>query len=68
MSEHKFKVGQTINFRSAARDRAAAAGRYQITAHRPPDDGEPCYRAYVRICVYRRTHQVAYRYCPPGIR
>ena len=44
MSEHKFKVGQTINFRSAVRDRAAAAGRYQITAHRPPDDGEPCYR------------------------
>jgi hypothetical protein len=43
MIEHKFKIGQTVDFRSASRSRAAAVGRYRFVAQRPPDDGEPTY-------------------------
>jgi len=44
MSEHKFKVGQTIGFRSYLGARAAAPGQYQILALIPDQDGEPTYR------------------------
>ena len=44
MSEHKYRVGQTINFKSYQRARAAAPGEYQVVGHRPDEDGEPSYR------------------------
>lgn len=43
MSEHKFNVGDAINFTSYLRG-AAAPGKYEVTARRPPQDGEPSYR------------------------
>ena len=43
MNDHKYKIGETINFRSAARDRTAATGRYRVVGHRPPNEGEPSY-------------------------
>jgi hypothetical protein len=44
MSEHKFKIGQTISYRGVQRTRAAAPGQYRIVGHRPDQDGEPSYR------------------------
>lgn len=44
MLDHKFKVGQTISFRSDRGARAAAPGLYEIVAIRPPEGGEPSYR------------------------
>ena len=44
MSEHKFKIGQTINFRSHRGARAAAPGRYEIVGTRPEEGGELSYR------------------------
>ncbi len=44
MSEHKYRIGLTINYKSYQRARAAAPGQYQIVGHRPPEDGEPSYR------------------------
>jgi len=43
MSEHKFKVGQTLDFRSASRSRSAATGQYRIVARRPTEGDEPTY-------------------------
>ena len=44
MSEHRYTVGQTLDFRSASKTRSAAAGQYRIIAQRPPTtDGEPTY-------------------------
>jgi len=43
MIEHKYQVGQTLDFRSASRSRSAAAGQYRIVARRPESDGEPMY-------------------------
>ena len=42
--EHKFEIGQTINFRSDRGARAAAPGRYEIVGMRPNEGGEPSYR------------------------
>lgn len=44
MDQHKYKVGQTINFRSATGGRAAPAGQYRILGYRPSEGGEPSYR------------------------
>jgi hypothetical protein len=44
MSEHRFKIGQTIGFRSYRDARSGPPGRYQIVALRPEQDGEPSYR------------------------
>ena len=44
MTDHKFPIGQTINFRSQQRGGSAAAGQYQIKGYRPDVDGEPAYR------------------------
>jgi hypothetical protein len=41
--EYKYKVGQTVDFRSASRTRSAATGHYRVVAQRPPDDGEAVY-------------------------
>jgi hypothetical protein len=41
--EYKYKVGQTVDFRSGSRTRAAAAGLYRVVAQRPPDGGEAVY-------------------------
>lgn len=43
MTGPKFRVGQTINFKSFQRT-SAAPGRYQIVGLRPEQDGEPSYR------------------------
>lgn len=43
MTEHRYTVGQTLDFRSASKTRSAAAGQYRIIARRPPTDGEPMY-------------------------
>jgi hypothetical protein len=43
--DHKYKIGQTINFRSAARGPSAPNGQYRVVGYRPPDsNGEPSYR------------------------
>ena len=44
MDEHKFRIGQTINFRSATRISDAPSGEYRVVGHRPPEGGEPSYR------------------------
>jgi hypothetical protein len=44
MTDHKFPVGEVINFKSSLRNRSAPAGNYVVIGHRPPDEGEPCYR------------------------
>jgi hypothetical protein len=44
MLDHKFEIGQTINFRSDRGARAAAPGRYEIVGIRPDEGGEPSYR------------------------
>jgi hypothetical protein len=44
MNGHKYKIGQTINFRSANKGRAAPPGQYRILGYRPNEDGEPSYR------------------------
>ena len=43
MNEHRYQVGQTLDFKSASRARSAATGEYKIVACRPPSDGEPMY-------------------------
>ena len=42
--QHKYKIGETINFRSSTRGRSAVPGEYRVVGHRPPEDGEPSYR------------------------
>ncbi|HEY5081082.1 MAG TPA: hypothetical protein VII91_04020 [Bauldia sp.] len=44
MAEHRFKVGQTILLQNSLKNRAAAAGTYEVIGYRPEDDGEPSYR------------------------
>jgi hypothetical protein len=44
VDEHKFRVGQTINFRSATRISGAPTGQYRVVGHRPSEGGEPSYR------------------------
>ncbi len=44
IEEHKYKVGQTINFRSAMKGRFAPPGEYRVVGHRPPENGELLYR------------------------
>jgi hypothetical protein len=44
MSDHKFKIGQTISFRRTEGPRSAAPGQYQVIGLRPDQDGEPSYR------------------------
>jgi hypothetical protein len=44
MDDHKYRIGETMNFRSSARGLAAPAGQYRIIGHRPPEGGEPLYR------------------------
>jgi hypothetical protein len=41
---HKYKIGETINFRSSMRGRSAPPGEYRVVGYRPPEDGEPLYR------------------------
>jgi hypothetical protein len=41
---HKFKIGETLTYRSSLRDRSAAPGHYRIIDYRPSEDGEPLYR------------------------
>ena len=43
MSEHKYEIGQSLDFRSSTKGPSAAAGQYRIVARRPPNDGEPMY-------------------------
>jgi len=42
--EHRFRIGETIVFRSSMRGTAAPSGEYRVVGHRPPQDGEPSYR------------------------
>ncbi|GGC88517.1 hypothetical protein [Chelatococcus reniformis] len=42
VAQHKFRLGQTVKFTSAAI--AAAEGDYEITRLLPPTDGEFSYR------------------------
>jgi len=44
MDAHKFKVGETISYRSSSRGLSARPGPYRVVGHRPPQDGEPSYR------------------------
>ena len=43
MPEHKFKIGQTVNYRSAF-DRDETIGVYTVTRLLPPEGGEYQYR------------------------
>jgi hypothetical protein len=44
VDQHKFRIGQTISFRSSTRISDAPAGEYRVVGHRPPEGGEPLYR------------------------
>ena len=44
MSEHKFKVGQTVRFTSGPYGRGSTTDTYQITALLPPTDDDRQYR------------------------
>ncbi len=44
IEEHKYKVGETINFRSSTKGRFAPPGEYRVVSQRPPENGEFLYR------------------------
>ena len=44
MSDHKFKIGQSVHFMSGARDRGGASGVYQVTGLLPPEGDNRQYR------------------------
>ena len=44
MSDHKFKLGQSVHFTSGAYIRGGASGVYQVTRLLPPDGDERQYR------------------------
>jgi hypothetical protein len=44
VTQHKFKVGQTVNFTSSAFDRGGASGIYKVTHLLPPEGDDHQYR------------------------
>ena len=44
MSDHKFKVGQTVRYTSGPYGRSSAVGVYQVTQLLPSEDGDQQYR------------------------
>jgi hypothetical protein len=44
VSQHKFKVGQTVNYTSGAFDRGGASGTYKVTQLLPSEGDEYQYR------------------------
>ena len=44
MGEHKFRVGQPVNYTSGAFDRGGASGVYTVTRLLPPEGGDHQYR------------------------
>jgi hypothetical protein len=44
LSDHRFKVGQSVNLRSGPRGYAGSGGAYKITQLLPPERGERQYR------------------------
>jgi len=41
---HKFKIGQLVNYRPAARALRESSGAYSVTGFLPENDGQPVYR------------------------
>lgn len=41
---HRFKIGKTVRFTPAGRDRSVPAGNYQVTRLLPPDGVDNQYR------------------------
>ena len=44
MSDHKFKIGQTVHYTSGPYGRGSTTGTYQITALLPPEGDDRQYR------------------------
>jgi hypothetical protein len=44
LSDHKFKVGQSVHFTSGAHDRGGASGIYQVTRLLPSEGTDRHYR------------------------
>ena len=44
MQDHKFKIGQTVNFTSGPFGRGGASGIYKVTQLLPPDGDDYQYR------------------------
>ena len=44
MSEHKFKIGQTVHYTSGPYGRGGAAGVYKVTQLLPPEGDDRQYR------------------------
>jgi hypothetical protein len=44
MAQHKFRLGQTVNYTSGALDRGGSSGVYQVTRLLPPEGGDYQYR------------------------
>ena len=44
MGDHRFKVGQSVNYTSGPRSQAGSSGVYKITQLLPPDGEERQYR------------------------
>jgi len=53
MSEHRFRIGQRVQFTRGFPNRAAAAGEYQVLRQLPDDGGECLYR----IKSTRESHE-----------
>ena len=41
---HKFKIGETVNYRPGARALRQSSGAYMVTGFLPENDGQPTYR------------------------
>jgi hypothetical protein len=41
---HKFKIGETVKYRPAARTLRETGGAYTVTGFLPKNDGQPAYR------------------------
>lgn len=55
MANHRFRVGQVVNYKPAARDHSAARGAYEVTRLVPEIDGEPGYQIKSLSEPHQRT-------------
>jgi hypothetical protein len=54
MQQHRFRIGQSIEFKYSLRTRSAAPGRYRIVGYQPSEDGEARYRIKSDLEQYER--------------
>jgi hypothetical protein len=55
MRDHKFKIGQTLEFQPGARDQATSRGRYEIVRLLPPEGFDNQYRVKSALDGHERV-------------